>query len=153
MLQVSDALRAGRVTSVELVNLSLARIDACKALRAFVSTGERDQLLTAAKASDARRASGRARPLEGIPIAAKDNFCHAGTRTTAGSKMLHSMSRAAAAAAAAAMLRCPSLSVRFSVRRFCTELFECRDAAAGGCGRRSAHRQNEFGRIRYGQCH
>src|SRR5690242_16684970 len=41
-----------------------------------------------AKVSDARIASGEARPLEGIPLAIKDMFCTQGVRSTACSHML-----------------------------------------------------------------
>jgi aspartyl-tRNA(Asn)/glutamyl-tRNA(Gln) amidotransferase subunit A len=46
--------------------------------------------LEGAKASDARIASGDARPLEGLPLAIKDLFCTRGVRTTAGSNILNS---------------------------------------------------------------
>lgn len=47
-----------------------------------------DRALADAKASDARYAAGNPLPLDGVPTALKDNFCSAGIRTTAGSKIL-----------------------------------------------------------------
>ena len=41
-----------------------------------------------ARAVDARVAAGETLPLAGVPVAIKDNMCLAGTRTTAGSKIL-----------------------------------------------------------------
>ena len=49
-------------------------------------TGE--AALAAADASDVRLAAGQGGPLEGIPMGIKDLFCTAGTRTTAGSRIL-----------------------------------------------------------------
>lgn len=47
-----------------------------------------EQAMEAAKASDARRASGKAGPMDGIPIAMKDLYCTKGIQTTAASKIL-----------------------------------------------------------------
>jgi aspartyl-tRNA(Asn)/glutamyl-tRNA(Gln) amidotransferase subunit A len=66
-----DALAAGETTSVALTEAyldAIARLN--PRLNAFITvTGE--QALAAAKASDARRAAGKAGPLEGAPIAIK----------------------------------------------------------------------------------
>jgi aspartyl-tRNA(Asn)/glutamyl-tRNA(Gln) amidotransferase subunit A len=83
-----DALAAGETTSVALTEAFLdgiARLN--PRLNAFI-TVTADQALEAAKASDARRAAGKAGPLEGAPLAIKDLFCTAGTQTTAGSAIL-----------------------------------------------------------------
>jgi aspartyl-tRNA(Asn)/glutamyl-tRNA(Gln) amidotransferase subunit A len=79
-------LRAGRVTSSELVDAYLARIDAVDTeIRAFVTvTGDEARVL--AEKSDAERESGRSvGPLHGLPVALKDNIATAGVRTTMGS--------------------------------------------------------------------
>jgi aspartyl-tRNA(Asn)/glutamyl-tRNA(Gln) amidotransferase subunit A len=86
--QLSDALRAKRLSSVELTQALLDRIDARGApLNAFL-TLDREGALARASAADARHASGRAGPLTGIPIAHKDVLMTAGLKTTCGSRML-----------------------------------------------------------------
>ena len=86
--QQGDALRAKRISSVELTRLYLDRIATHNpVLNAYV-TVEAAKSLAQAKAADARLASGAAQPLTGIPIAQKDIFCAQGWRTTCGSKML-----------------------------------------------------------------
>lgn len=85
-----DALAAGETTSVALTEAHLEAIARLNPrLNAYV-TVTAEQALAQAKASDERRARGEARPLEGIPLAIKDLFCTAGTRTTAGSRILDS---------------------------------------------------------------
>jgi len=83
-----DALAAGETTSVALTEAyldAIARLN--PRLNAFI-TVTAEQALEAAKASDARRAAGKAGPLEGAPLAIKDLFCTAGVQTTAGSRIL-----------------------------------------------------------------
>jgi aspartyl-tRNA(Asn)/glutamyl-tRNA(Gln) amidotransferase subunit A len=88
LTEISQALAAGRLSSVELVDGLLARIEAANArLNAFL-TIDRARALAAAKAADARRTAGEAGPLTGIPIAHKDVIMTAGLRTTCGSRML-----------------------------------------------------------------
>lgn len=85
-----DALREGSISSVELTQAHLAAIDKLNPrLNAFI-TVTAEKALAQARASDARRAAGQVGALEGIPLAIKDLFCTAGTRTTAGSRMLDS---------------------------------------------------------------
>ena len=84
------ALQEGVISSVELTEAHLAAIARLNPrLNAYV-TVTAEQALAQARASDERRAAGQARPLEGIPLAIKDLFCTAGTRTTAGSRILDS---------------------------------------------------------------
>ena len=85
--QLSDALAAGELSSVELTRSYLDRIAAHKDLNAYI-TVDSEQTLAQAKAADARRSKGEAGPLTGIPLAQKDIFCTDGLLTTCGSKML-----------------------------------------------------------------
>ncbi|HSV21328.1 MAG TPA: Asp-tRNA(Asn)/Glu-tRNA(Gln) amidotransferase subunit GatA [Casimicrobiaceae bacterium] len=83
-------LAARRVSSVELVQDALSRIDAAQArLNAFV-TVDAERALSAARAADAALAAGSAGPLAGVPIAHKDVLMTEGLRTTCGSRMLAS---------------------------------------------------------------
>lgn len=86
--QLSQALAAKQISSVELTQLFLDRINRLNpTLNAFV-TVDAEKSLAAARAADARISAGTAGPLTGIPIAQKDIFCAEGWRTTCGSKML-----------------------------------------------------------------
>ena len=86
--QLSQALAAKQISSVELTQLFLDRINRLNpALNAFV-TVDAEKSLNSARAADARIAAGTAGLLTGIPIAQKDIFCAEGWRTTCGSKML-----------------------------------------------------------------
>ena len=82
-----DGLKAKKFSAAELAAAHIGAIEKARALNAYVlETPER--ATTMAKASDAAIASGKAGPLEGIPIAVKDLFCTAGVRTTACSHIL-----------------------------------------------------------------
>ena len=86
--ELSRALHARRLSSVELTGALLDRIDAAnRTLNAFL-TVDREGALAQAKAADARIASGTASPLTGIPLAHKDVIMTEGLRTTCGSRML-----------------------------------------------------------------
>jgi aspartyl-tRNA(Asn)/glutamyl-tRNA(Gln) amidotransferase subunit A len=86
LAEASARLRAGAVTSVDLLNACLARLDVYNPkINAFI-TVTREQALAQAKALDAEQRAGKVRgPLHGIPIALKDNIDTAGVRTTAAS--------------------------------------------------------------------
>ncbi|HZW41340.1 MAG TPA: amidase [Agromyces sp.] len=88
--ELRAALEAGRVTSVELVEAYLARIEAYDrpgtptALNALVVMNP--DALADARASDERRARGEAlSPLDGIPYTAKDSYLASGLTAAAGS--------------------------------------------------------------------
>ena len=82
-------MEAGELTSVELTQLCLDRIEQENPrLNAFLSVNP-DAALEAARAIDERRAAGeQLGPLAGIPIGVKDNFCTTDFPTTCGSRML-----------------------------------------------------------------
>ncbi|MGE0595305.1 MAG: Asp-tRNA(Asn)/Glu-tRNA(Gln) amidotransferase subunit GatA [Hyphomonadaceae bacterium] len=83
-----DGMEKKRFSSAELTDAFLAAIEKANPhLNAYVVvTAERAR--EAAKASDARRGTGEARPLEGAPLGIKDLFCTEGVRTTACSNIL-----------------------------------------------------------------
>ncbi|MBB3900149.1 Asp-tRNA(Asn)/Glu-tRNA(Gln) amidotransferase subunit GatA [Roseococcus suduntuyensis] len=83
-----EALDKREISAVELTQAFLEAIERLNPrLNAYITvTGEK--ALADAAASDARRAKGEARALDGIPLGIKDLFCTEGTRTTAGSNIL-----------------------------------------------------------------
>ena len=85
--QLAQHLAAKKVSAVEAAQHYLARIQQHTALGAFLAVDE-DVTLAQARAADARRATGAAAPLLGVPVAHKDIFATADFVTTAGSKML-----------------------------------------------------------------
>ena len=83
-----EGLQSGRFSAVELTRAHIDAIDALNSkLNAYLITTPERALASAAE-SDARRAKGESRPLDGAPIGVKDLFCTEGVRTTAGSKIL-----------------------------------------------------------------
>jgi aspartyl-tRNA(Asn)/glutamyl-tRNA(Gln) amidotransferase subunit A len=86
--ELSAALAAKKVSSVELTRLYLDRIKGLNTkLNAFITVDE-ERSLAQARVADARRSKGEAGALTGVPLAHKDIFCTKGIRTTCGSKML-----------------------------------------------------------------
>ena len=87
--ELHDAYRSGAETAVSVADRFLRRIDELNpALNAFL-TVTRESALADAEASDARIARGEPfRPLEGVPVAVKDNMVTEGVRTTCGSRIL-----------------------------------------------------------------
>ena len=84
-----DLIRNGDVSSVELTQSLIDRIDQVEGdLNSYITvTGE--QALERAAAADAGIASGDLDgPLAGVPVMVKDNMATAGTLTTAGSQIL-----------------------------------------------------------------
>jgi len=85
---LSQMLAKKEVSSVELTQAFLNRIDTFNPdINAYIAL-DQDKTLAQAKAADVRIAAGSAAPLTGIPIAQKDIFCANGWKTTCGSKML-----------------------------------------------------------------
>ena len=88
--ELSAALSAKKVSSVELTRLHLERIARLNGeLNAFITVDEKRAMADARRA-DERRSRGQAGPLTGIPLAHKDIFCTKGLPTTCGSRMLSS---------------------------------------------------------------
>ena len=85
--ELARALRKKQVSAVETAQHFLQRIDAHKALGAFVDLNP-EATLAQARAADAALAAGTAGPLAGVPIAHKDIFVTRDFATTAGSRML-----------------------------------------------------------------
>jgi len=85
--QLGRALAAGQFSSTELTQHLLTRLAAFEHLGAFLATAP-EASLAAARAADARRASGRAQALTGVPVAHKDIFVTRDWPSTAGSKLL-----------------------------------------------------------------
>ncbi len=89
LASLAAQLASKQVSSRELAQAYLDRINALNpAINAFI-TVDADKTLAEAAAADARIAAGRAGPLTGVPVAHKDIFCTDGWLTTCGSKMLH----------------------------------------------------------------
>ena len=89
LAEAAAKLRARQVTSVELTEACLQRIEIYNPkLDAFI-TVTKQRALAEARQADAEIKAGKYRgPLHGIPFAAKDNIDTAGIRTTAGSAVL-----------------------------------------------------------------
>lgn len=88
LTELSQALAAKKVSSVELATHYLDRIERLNPSLNALITVDRAKTLADAQAADTRLAAGNAGPLTGLPIAHKDLFCAEGWRTTCGSKML-----------------------------------------------------------------
>jgi len=87
LLEMADALRAKKVSSLELTNETLKKISDSR-LNAFITVLE-DSARARASAMDAEISHGIDRgPMHGIPIAHKDLVYTKGVRTTGGSKIL-----------------------------------------------------------------
>ena len=82
-------LRAGDFSAVELADATMTRAAVTEShLHAYL-TLDQDRARVAAQAADAAFAAGQdAGPLQGIPLAVKDNMSTRGMETTAGSKIL-----------------------------------------------------------------
>jgi aspartyl-tRNA(Asn)/glutamyl-tRNA(Gln) amidotransferase subunit A len=89
IVEASNAMQRGQLSAVELAESVLEQIDKLNpTVNAYITVRHSDDVLGEARQADQQRREGQAAPLTGIPIALKDNFATAGTRTTAGSKIL-----------------------------------------------------------------
>jgi len=88
--ELSEKLRKKELTSSELTEVFLKRIDAVEIkIKAYITIAKEDAARQA-KEADKRLASGRdITPLTGVPISVKDIFCTRGMLTTCASKILN----------------------------------------------------------------
>ncbi len=90
LAELASLLQAGDVTSTELTQHFLARIEQHDStLNSFITVVEEQAMAQAADADQAIK-NGAAGPLTGVPVAHKDIFCTRGIKTSCGSKMLDS---------------------------------------------------------------
>ncbi|ROT78916.1 putative glutamyl-tRNA(Gln) amidotransferase subunit A, mitochondrial isoform X1 [Penaeus vannamei] len=85
---VLGCLRQGSVSAVELVEAALRQQENVARLNAFISRTSETALKAADESQKRYEKKDNTGPLEGLPVAVKDNFCTAGIPTTCGSKML-----------------------------------------------------------------
>jgi aspartyl-tRNA(Asn)/glutamyl-tRNA(Gln) amidotransferase subunit A len=86
--ELSEALVQKKISSLELTQEYLSRIDRFnRDINAFI-TVDKDKSLAAARQADKQRAIGHALALTGIPLAHKDVFCTKDWLTSCASKML-----------------------------------------------------------------
>lgn len=85
--QLVAAMGKKEASAVEVAEAHLKKLDAHRALNAFI-TETPDKARAMAKESDERRTKGQAGLLEGVPLAIKDLFCTEGIQTTAASHIL-----------------------------------------------------------------
>ncbi len=89
LVEAAAALKAGEQTSVALTEAVLTRASLTEAAVHAYLTIDRSGALAAAEAADRRISDGRSiGPLDGLPIALKDNMMTRGVETTASSKIL-----------------------------------------------------------------
>jgi aspartyl-tRNA(Asn)/glutamyl-tRNA(Gln) amidotransferase subunit A len=86
--ELGRRLSLGELSSVELTQHFLARIERLNPSLNAVITPTPKQALSEAAVADRRRAAGDKAPLLGIPLIHKDIFCTDGVRTSCGSRML-----------------------------------------------------------------
>ncbi|MBF6454857.1 amidase [Nocardia cyriacigeorgica] len=82
--ELSAAMHAGDVTSVELTDAAIARIERDDTTINAICVPDFDRARAAARAADRARARGVDRPLLGIPVTVKESYNVAGLPTTWG---------------------------------------------------------------------
>lgn len=88
--EIHGLFKSGEVTSKEVTEAVIRHIEEMEPkINAYI-TRTFDMALAQARRVDGKIAKGEEiHPLEGIPVAIKDNMCTKGVRTTCGSKILH----------------------------------------------------------------
>jgi aspartyl-tRNA(Asn)/glutamyl-tRNA(Gln) amidotransferase subunit A len=87
-LELSKAIREGKLSPVEVVDAFLNRIEKVNPeLNAFVTLTEESARKEAEAAEKAVKSKKKLGPLHGVPVAIKDNIATKGVRTTYGSKL------------------------------------------------------------------
>tara|TARA_R110002050_G_scaffold118195_4_gene235513 strand:+ start:38882 stop:40351 length:1470 start_codon:yes stop_codon:yes gene_type:complete len=84
---IRKGLTSKAFTTKEVVQSYINKMDSTRPLNCYI-TECADKALKDAAASDDRIQNNEARPLEGLPLAIKDNYCTKGILTTNGSKIL-----------------------------------------------------------------
>ncbi|MDN3356285.1 amidase [Actinomadura sp. DC4] len=82
--ELTAALRTGEVTSVELTDEAIARIERDDKVINAICVPDFDRARAAARGADRARARGEVRPLLGIPVTVKESYDIAGLPTTWG---------------------------------------------------------------------
>ncbi|MER5408598.1 amidase [Streptomyces sp. NPDC002769] len=82
--ELAASLRAGEVTSVELTDEAIARIERDDRTVNSICVPDFDRARAAARGADEARARGEDRPLLGIPVTVKESYNIAGLPTTWG---------------------------------------------------------------------
>jgi aspartyl-tRNA(Asn)/glutamyl-tRNA(Gln) amidotransferase subunit A len=86
--ELSDLLKEGKTTSVEITESVFKRIeDTDERVNAYI-TLTKEQAIEMAELADKDIREGKAGTLAGIPVAVKDNICTNGIQTTCGSRIL-----------------------------------------------------------------
>lgn len=87
--EAADLLNSGKITSVELTQLFIDRINAVEEKVGALLAVDADKALAAAKEADIRRAAGNALSgFDGIPVTLKDNICAKDQQCSCASKIL-----------------------------------------------------------------
>ncbi len=86
--ELTDLLREGRTTSVEIAESVFSRIEAVEERVNAYITLTKDEAFEMAELADKAIREGKAGELTGIPVAVKDNMCTKGVKTTCGSHIL-----------------------------------------------------------------
>ncbi len=87
--EIHNLYRTGEASPSEITRAALDRIAASQArLNAFITIDRENALKRAAAMDSDIKNATKAKPLAGIPVAVKDNFCTTGLRTTCGSHIL-----------------------------------------------------------------
>ncbi|XP_005997946.1 glutamyl-tRNA(Gln) amidotransferase subunit A, mitochondrial isoform X1 [Latimeria chalumnae] len=86
--EVSVALREGQIRPTELCHRCLSQIEETKFLNAYITVTEEAAFKQAEESEERFKRGKPLGPLDGVPVAVKDNFSTAGIETTCASKML-----------------------------------------------------------------